>query len=569
MRPVPALLPALFLLAPALPGQSPRPVVDLTPASTQGISGPAVASDQDLSAVLYLDGADQGVYVRVSDGHGLAWSTAVRIDSDATAAAKSVAGHSLRVEGDSVYCSWRDSRLSTGATPQDDTWFAVSHDRGATWSADLVLPKGHPHGPAHGVTQARLAVDGGRIHVGQRVDNGNDELWIASSTDGGATWTALKASSSPADVDDFALDASAGGVFVAWSDDRNAAALDDLWFRASMDAGQSWSAPEVQLDGSGAGVGDVEDAILLMANGSQLSLAWLEDELPSSALDEELRFRHSPDLGASWSLERVLQSGADTDRPSMSFCGCNVSIAWEDDRGGADQIYAAVSVDQGASWSENQLSTAGGAEPRIGGRADFQGVVWTSGAAPDRVWMAVTRDEGLAWLPPVELSPAQTGDADFAELAFNEKYKNHIAAWQADDSGADHLYAGGLRTAAVLPQGNFTPGGAVSFGVERFPIDEDGMSFGVLVAGAPGSFVLPFAGAYQLGLANDAYLQATMGMIPGPLMGSLNAGAGSTSTLTVPAAVPSGSTLYAAAVSFALPGPVLRTITEVVAIPVL
>ncbi len=570
-RSSPICLAALCAAA-TLPAQQARPVQDLSPGALTAVYGPAVASDMDLSAVMYKDGADGGVYVRVSDGHGLAWSPAVRIDSDGSGANKFVHSSSMAVEGDSIYCSWRDARLSTGATPQYDTWFAASHDRGATWSADQVLDKGHPHGPANTVYQARVAVDGGRVHVGQLVDNGGEEVWVVSSADSGATWTpALNASSSSADLDFFNLDASGGGVFVAWCDDRTAAGLDELWFRASLDGGLSWSGPEQQMDGSGAGVGDVEGAeILLLLNGNQTCLVWMEDELPSSPLQAELHFRFSPDRGATWGPDTVLMTGGDADNPSMSFCGCNVSIAWEDDRSGADEIYAAVSVDQGANWSENRLSSGGGAYPRIRGRADFQGVAWSSGAFPDAATMAVTRDEGQSWLPAFDLAGgAMSGDADFVELAFNEKYKNFVAAWLSDDSGVNHLYAGGLRTHAVVPQGNFTPGGTVSFAVEHFAIDEEGFAFAVPVAGGTGHYLLPFPGAYDIGLANDSFLQATLGMIPGPLTGVQSGGAGSTANVVIPPTLPVGTVLYAVAVSFSLPGPVIKSISDAVAVTVL
>lgn len=574
-NPMPSF-PSILLTAAALTGclsaQQPRPFQDLTPNASANSVGPAVASDQDLSAVMFVDGADHGIYVRVSDGHGLTWAPAVRVDSDVTGSDKYfLLTGALAVDGDSIYCTWQDGRLSTGGTAAS-TFFCASHDRGATWSADTVLDMGYPHGLSHPVPRSRIAVDGARAFVAQMVVNGNWELWLTSTADGGATWTpALPVSSSPATIGDFGLDTAGGSCFVAWSDDRNAPLDDDLWFRVSHDGGLSWAGPEVQLDGSGPASGDVEFGwILLRASGSQLSLAWLEDELPTSPLDEELHFRHSPDSGASWGPDRTLASGADVDFPSMSFCGCNAAIAWVDDRTGGDEVYAAVSVDQGATWSEHRLSAAGGYPPRIVGRADYLGVAWVGGSSfPGIPAMAVTRDEGQSWLPSFDLASGALSMVAFVEPAFNEKYKNFVVAWLGLDSGLHRIYAGGLRTQSLLPNGNFTPGGTASFAVEHFAIDEEGFLFGVPVAGGAGHFTPPFPGAFDLGVANDTFLKATLGMIPGPLTGSLGGGSGNTGNVVIPPAIPSGTLLYAVGVSFTVPGPLLRSITDVVVVPVL
>ncbi|RMH01559.1 MAG: exo-alpha-sialidase [Planctomycetota bacterium] len=561
---------SVLLLLPLLLPQAPRPAQELGPAAPSG-TGPAVAAVGDRSAVLFLDAAGR-VQVRVSDGHGLTWTPSVRLDADPTGAARIVPPRAVAIDGDTIACLWLDARLSTAATPQFDAWLSVSTDGGATWSAEQVLEKGHPHGPAYSVLDAAVAVSGPRIHVAQLVAGAaGGEPWLVSSGDAGATWTApLAAASVPADAEELALAAAPGAVHLAWSDDRNAAGLDDLWFRTSLDGGLGWTGAESRLDASGPGNGDLTaPGLVLVPAGAKLCLAWLENRLPTSPLDDELHFRASTDGGLSWGPEQVVASGADADDPSLSFCGCNASLAWVDDRTGQDEVYTAVSVDLGATWRRHRLSSGGGLRPVARGRADLLGVAFLTPGPPAAARIAVTRDEGLNWLPELDLDDAPIGAGAGLRLAFDEKYKNFIAAWVDAGTAGNRIRVGGMRTPTLLPTGNFTPGGAVSFAVAAFPIDEAGLPFAVPIAGGPGHYTPPFPGAYDLGLADDPWLRASLNLIPGPLSGLLAAdGTGATPLLVLPSAIPPGSLLHAAAVSFAVPGPTLKTITDVVVTPV-
>lgn len=575
MRPILALPLAAMLLAGVLPAQNPRPVTLINPGAAGTSYSPAVVSEGDLSAVIWNDNVDKGVYVSVGDGHGLGWSAPVRIDSDVLLAEKRTSTFSLAIQGDSIYAVWRDARLNTLTTVYYDTWVNVSHDGGATWQGDQVLDKFYTLGSSHTVLDFGFAVSGSDIYVAQLVDNGNDELWIAASHDGGATWNpAVNASTSLADIDDFAITTDGANVNVAWSDDRAAVGADDLWFRMSHDSLATWMAPEVQLDASGPLSGDIELPYIFMTfQGSNVALCWIEDNLPTSVVDEELHFLHSGDGGHTWDAEVTLQSGFDTDNHWMSGDGSTLIVAWEDNRSGADQVYAAVSPDQGATWTENLISAAGGGYPRALAGGDYAGVVFSAGAlAPETCGLAVSRDAGTTFLPALDLaSGTMVADTDFSEVAYNAKYRNFVAAWLADDLGVNHVYAGGLRCQTLSPIGTFSAGLPISFEVDNVGASEAGGFFGTLVAAGPGHYTLPFPGAYDIGLASDPYLTKTLSMNPGPLTGGVDAaGHGSTSTLPLPAAVPPGTVLHCVAIAFKTAGGVaIGSITDVTTVTVL
>ncbi|RMH00997.1 MAG: exo-alpha-sialidase [Planctomycetota bacterium] len=571
------LIPLAGLVcAGSLAAQNPRAYQDLTPAAAGAIYSPSVVSDGDMSAILYNDSGDKGVYVVVGNGHGTAWGTPVRLDSDTTMAEKRNDTFSLVMDGSTLVAVWRDGRNNTSTTTTYyDTWVSVSNDGGQTWSPDQILDKGgYPYGGSNTVLAVKAAISGPHIYVAQLIDNGNDELWVLASHDGGLTWgTAVNASTVTNDIDNFAIGADGLNCYVAWDDDRNALYDDDLWFRMSHDGLATWMAPEAQIDASGPANGDIEyGGIFMTVDGPVIGLCWEEDELPSSMVDEELHWNVSTDGGHTWGTEVVLQTGFDTDNHWMDYNGGTFAVAWEDNRNLADEAFVAVSHDLGATWTETQLSAGGAAYPRVVVGGDYIGADWGGPSYPENPMAAVSRDGGMTWLPAQDLAMGgQPGDADYVELGFNAKYNNFVAAWLSDDTGINHLYVGGERCQTLTPVGNFTPGGTVGFQADNFGASEAGTGFGTLVAAGPGNYTIPFGGGYDTGLANDAYLNFTLGLNPGPLSGGLDAaGHGSTSTLNVPLSVPVGTVLHCVGVGYSVNAGVVTigSITDVTTVTV-
>ncbi|MCH2101272.1 MAG: glycoside hydrolase [Planctomycetes bacterium] len=514
---------------------------------------PAVVSEGDLSAILWKDGVTSELYLSSSDGHGVTWSAPVRVDDAPAGTARFVSNHSLAVCEGVLYAAWQDGR--NGA---NDTYFSRSFDGGQTWSASMRLEDGYAAG-SQAVDALQIVASGDYVYVAMRVDNpsGGEDIWMASSMDQGATWNpSLMANAGGADCDYFVVNTcTCGGcggmnVFITFADDRNQAEMDDLFLRMSHNGGVSWmmNMLDEQIDEAGPGVGDVEAPEVLSVGGmTGLAIAWLEDETPTSAVEEELHVRYSPDGGHMWPIpEAVLGSGADVDNPALAFDGSTLLVAWEDDRTGVDEVYLAVSRDFGISWIEHQISTDGGAYPVLSGQGDLWAVSYSAGGFPERTEMAVSRDGAMSFLPAMDLELGGGADSDYVEIAYNSMYDNFVTAWLDDASGSNRVFTGGARSQtlqAVSP--SFVPGDVIHFEASHFPISDDGAMFAVFVSRGTGNYAVPYGDGRSTGLASNPYLPGYLNVLSGTLDAS---GFGATVPTTVPRTP--GVTWYATGLSY-------------------
>ncbi len=522
--------------------QNPRQPETLHPGSAAGEI--AVASANDHSAALWVDSATQDVQVSYADGRGAEWGPSMSIDGDAGLATKSVTSRCLAATDSHLYAVWMDDR--NGAT---DAYWASSADGGMTWGPELRLDDGYPAG-AQAVSDLQVVADNSYVYIAMRVMGpmGNEDIMMAPSMDYGATWNAtLKANAMMADCDAMAICCEDLNVFVAWADERHTPGMDDVFLRMSHDGGANWmmSMMDEQIDSSGIGVGNAEgDRMEITGGMTGLVVAWMENQTATTGADCELHVRYSPDGGHMWPMpETTLASGADVNAPTLAMDQATIAVAWQDDRSGSDQIYAAVSKDFTFTWTEHALNSNGGSQPSLHGYADLWGISWLDNPAAPRTQMAVSRDGALNFLPSVALQGAQ---AAHPKMAFNRRYENFVAAWVEQPNAASSVHAGGLRSqslCAVSP--GFAVGDPIHFEADHFPIADAGTPFAVLLSSGMGSYALPFGDGRNTGLLDNPYQPAYL-----PLLSATIdlAGHGVTPTLTVPNTP--GATWYAAGLAY-------------------
>src|SRR5262245_2052476 len=134
----------LALLPTALRAQTPRTATSPDPTSATDSGDPALASRDDLSALVFVDGAilnGTEVYVTTSDGRGIDWSTPVRVDGDASGAGKKTQATCIDVYGTHVFVTWQDLRNGN-----QEIYFNASSDGGLTWHGEKVIDKGGGYG---------------------------------------------------------------------------------------------------------------------------------------------------------------------------------------------------------------------------------------------------------------------------------------------------------------------------------------------------------------------------------------------------------------------------------------
>ena len=538
---------------------------------------PAVVSSGNVSVIAWNNDGDNAVYAVASDGRGISWSAPTQLDNDVTGANKETQFDWIAIDGNSIYVMWIDAR---NAAFEDDLHLNYSTDGGATWTGDVVVATPYGAGGAD-VQNARIAVDGSNVYVllmAEPAGLTNEELYLATSTDGGATFGAAVhvpqgVAAGAFDVDSIDLAASGSNVYVVWHDNRNGS-NDDVWFQASSDGGATWNAADTAMKTNGAAVSDADFDLHIVVEGSDIAVAWTEER--ASTTNEEIRMNASSDGGATFLVSDLLVGGYtagthDVDAMDVVLSNGVLAMAWDDNRTGSDEIYVMSSTDLGTTQSEFLVSTTGGGFPRMAGGGDYMGATWSSGVFPNTAEAVYSRDGGLTW-PITSFSVSATaGDVDFSEVAYNATYGNFIQVFLDDVLGSNNVYAGGYRAQDVQPVGTLVAGDPISFTISNFPASEAGFAFATAGSLGTGTFLL--SDGRETGLLNDINLQKSLINNPGVLSGTIDAsGSGSSGSVNLPATAPTGSTAHIIAVGVEVLGPgngVLHTLTDITTFTIL
>lgn len=276
----------------------------------------------------YVDGFNVGVVISADAGKTLA--APVIIDSGSAARFLRLAA-----EGKSVYATWR-KHLADG-------WhvaFATSRANGAagSWNKPLDLGPGTTNlsqiaatgnavyiaylSAAGNVTMLAskdsgktfaapvpigagwgeivVTAQGDRVYVAweQKADAGRHEVWLAVSTDGGATFktqdmSAGRAHGSLEPI--FTTDAASGRVSLVWRDQDGASTG---YYLNSTDGGQSWSAPLAVDAGS--------RQFMVADDGSTIYISYLKDVMIDGVPDWQVELATSTDGGVSFPKKQNL-----------------------------------------------------------------------------------------------------------------------------------------------------------------------------------------------------------------------------------------------------------------------
>ncbi len=213
------------------------------------------------------------IYMNRSTDGGKTWTEPMEL----TGESRSVFGHSLQRAGDRLLLVWHDTR-----TGRDRMYSAASSDAGATWTA-----------PA-------------------RVDHLPDEQASPQVVD----------ATSPA-----VLFAGDGRALVAWQDMRNS--REDIFLASSSDGGRTWGASDQRMDADEPGTAISRYPKLTLAPDGRVALAWEDDRAGHEGIYLRVRSEGS---NPQWGPEILVvppgqKSGARV--PELAWVPDGLYIAWE------------------------------------------------------------------------------------------------------------------------------------------------------------------------------------------------------------------------------------------------
>lgn len=280
--------------------------------------------------------------------------------------------------GDVIFIVWEDGR--NGDVSNRDIYFARSSDRGVTWSEPVRV---NQDPPTANQTFPIILYDAprDRLYVfWQDNRRGNYDIWMAYSTDNGATWR--EPPSMP--VNDFDVDPNAdqvrptavvneaGNIYIAWQDRRNG--NDDIYFAFSTDGGETFSKsvfvtddPRItQQSQSAPAIAVKEETVFIVwqdarniAGGDSADIWYTvgqpSDEVPPYTFDVDRRAnddsttapQYTPVI-ATFSFTQTVEHDILVDRTEGddltvtcegTFTAQVVHMAWEDWRNGNPDIF--------------------------------------------------------------------------------------------------------------------------------------------------------------------------------------------------------------------------------------
>lgn len=311
----------------------------------------------------------------------------------------------------------------------------AQHGIHADWSSPIVLPDAD--GIESGAVGNNIAVaPDGSIYVMFNVEyfaGGRAIVWTRS-TDNGVTW------STPVEYPHNQLGfigtiafSREGRLHLAYID-----RVPDLgvYYSYSDDGAQTWTMPvKISLPPRHA---SLHSPYLTVDLKNRVHVAWHDGD-PNVAGDHaEVFYRRSIDKGATWDDVQLLS--ADDNRhsafPRFNFqdaAGDTLAMVWRDERTDDNwEVYAAVSADGGASWTEKLVAGGNGDQWDPESLITPDGTIHVgvmeyplgvSGAAPPRLYYIQSHDLGETWTSPVQLSENRSR---FPHLLYDAR---HGAVW--------------------------------------------------------------------------------------------------------------------------------------------
>jgi hypothetical protein len=294
--------------------------------------------------------------------------------------------------------------------------------------------------PGQYAASPQVVTDGSTITaVWIRSDGSRYRVQSASSTDGGATWSAPVTLSDPGQSAGSAQVVTDGSSITAvWS--RSDGSKQRVQSASSIDGGATWSAP-VTLSDPGQDAGSAQ----VVTDGSTITAVWARSDGSSNLIQSA----SSIDRGATWSAPVTLSDpGQNAGSPQVVTDGSTLTAVWARYNGSYLRVESASSIDRGATWSAPVTLSDPGQNayyPQIVTDGSTITAVWTRyDGSKNRIQSASSTDGGATWSAPVTLSdPGQ--DADTPQVVTDGS--TITAVWARSDGSNQRIQTSSYTTA--------------------------------------------------------------------------------------------------------------------------
>lgn len=289
------------------------------------------------------------------------------------------------------------------------------------------------------------------------------DVWFTRSTDEGTTWLAspIRVKQGPGDASGVHMACIGERIYVVWEDTRDGqTGYGNIYLNYSTDQGDTWLEEDKALDNDPDGFAISQGPKVALFEG-QVHVTWYDqvegapDVYVATSVNGGRRFELPVRVSGGEFDEETEQGGpgsAWNGNPDIAIDPSGrIYIVWESTRNGNQDIFAAVSNDQGRTYgAERRIDRGDGTagshsfNPRIGVGDGTAYIVWhdeRNGVGRD-ILMNYTNDGGATWLTDavvVETSAPGATDSINPDLAVVGD-KAHIV-WQDNvNSGYDIFY---------------------------------------------------------------------------------------------------------------------------------
>ena len=309
----------------------------------------------------------------------------------------------------------------------DEIFFAVSNNNGQTFSTPLNISNTQTDsfGP-------QISSDGNNVYViwQDGVDEDFTDILFAVSNNNGQTFsTPINLSNNTGNSDLPQIASSEGNnVYVVWQDDTPG--NNDIFFAVSNNNGQTFSTP---VDNLSENIGD-SIVPQISSEGNNVYVVW-QDDTPGN---NDIFFAVSNNNGQTFStpVDNLSENIGDSIVPQISSEGNNVYVVWQDVIPMVEErIFFAFSTNNGLTFSNSSGNSHGSflveREPKISSDGNNVYVIWRDFGLSTEILFKVSYDNGVTFSNPICLSNVFGNDALFHQIS--SEGNNVYVVWSENE----------------------------------------------------------------------------------------------------------------------------------------